>query len=165
MVRAFGAGTLPVNGPNDKVKLTRSQLWQALQRKIRKPEEFAPPLSDCKVLKDENGVVLRTVTLTLPPFGQRFMTETVTSHGDLWVSFAPEISRPGCVRTVAEEVFVQIKFTQAEGSISTNLVSFDDSLSEDSLWLTYTFEWEWPEVQKDTPEYDELTKAMSEASH
>ncbi|KAM5350208.1 hypothetical protein ACJ41O_006713 [Fusarium nematophilum] len=128
MVRAFGAGTLPVNGPNDKVKLTRSQLWQALQRKIRKPEEFAPPLSDCKVVKDENGVILRTVTLTLPPFGQRFMTETVTSHGDLW------------------EVFVQIKFTQAEGSTSTNLVSFDDSLSEDSLWLTYTFEWEWPEM-------------------
>lgn len=85
MVRVHGAGTIPVNGPSEPFVLRRDQLWQALQRKIRHPEEFVPVLSSCTVHKDENGIVERDVVLDFGKWGTRPMSETVTSIGDLWV--------------------------------------------------------------------------------
>jgi hypothetical protein len=85
MVRVYGAGTIPVNGPKDSSILTRDQLWNALQRKIRRPEEFVPILSGCTVHSDENNVVKREVELNFGKWGKRHMHEKVTSHGDLWV--------------------------------------------------------------------------------
>lgn len=86
MVRVHGAGTIPVNGPGEKLILNRDQLWQALQRKIRHPEEFVPILSRSKVHSDSDGIVCREVVLNFGEWGIRPMQETVTSHGNLWVS-------------------------------------------------------------------------------
>jgi hypothetical protein len=85
MVRVYGAGTIPVNGPAEPFVLTRIQLWQALQRKIRHPSEFVPVLSSCKINSDVNGVVDREVVLDFGKWGKRAMHEIVSSHGDLWV--------------------------------------------------------------------------------
>ncbi|RSL81046.1 hypothetical protein CEP52_017278 [Fusarium oligoseptatum] len=117
MVRVYGAGTIPVNGPEAPFVLTRDQLWQALQRKIRYPSEFVPVLSGCKVHRDENGIVDR-----------------------------------------------EIRFQQAEGSVSTNLISFHPSVSDTNLMLTYIFEWDWPTIKEGTAEHKELVTEMSENS-
>lgn len=87
MVKIYASGSRPVNGPDDSLVLNRGQLWQALQRKIRRPEEFVPILSGCKVTKDENGVVEREVLMDFGKWGKRPMAETVSSYGDLWVRY------------------------------------------------------------------------------
>ncbi|KAH7012971.1 hypothetical protein EDB80DRAFT_834692 [Ilyonectria destructans] len=138
MVRVHGAGTIPVNGPSEPFVLRRDQLWQALQRKIRHPEEFVPVLSSCTVHKDENGIVERDVVLDFGKWGTRPMSETVTSIGDLWIRFA-----------------------QSEGSVSTNLISFYPDVSDINLMLTYIFEWDFPSVKEGTPEHKELLTEMS----
>ncbi|RSL45707.1 hypothetical protein CEP51_016043 [Fusarium floridanum] len=133
MVRVYGAGTIPVNGPEAPFVLTRDQLWQALQRKIRYPSEFVPVLSGCKVHRDENGIVDREVELDFGKWGKRHMHET-------------------------------IRFQQAEGSVSTNLISFHPSVSDTNLMLTYIFEWDWPTIKEGTAEHKELLTEMSENS-
>ncbi|KAH6970537.1 hypothetical protein BKA56DRAFT_736034 [Ilyonectria sp. MPI-CAGE-AT-0026] len=138
MVRIYGTGTRPVNGPDDPFVLTRDQLWEALERKQRHPEEFVAILSNCKVLKDENGVVEREATLNFGKWGVRHMHEIITTYGDLW-----------------------IRFVQADGSVSTNIVSFHSEVSDTNLMLTYVFEWEFPSIQAGTSEHKELTKDMS----
>ncbi|CAI6038967.1 hypothetical protein V2G26_010836 [Clonostachys chloroleuca] len=139
MVRVYGAGTIPVNGPKDSSILTRDQLWKALQRKIRRPEEFVPILSGCTVHSDENNVVKREVELHFGKWGKRHMQETVTSHGELW-----------------------IRFEQSDGSVSTNLVSFQPDMSETNLMLTYIFDWDFPSVQEGTEDHKKLLYEMSE---
>ena len=89
MVKVFGAGTIPVNGPNDPFTLTRSQLWQALQRKIRHPSEFVPVISGCKVHKDEHGVVETNLMLTYVfEWDVPSMQEGTAEHKELTVDMS-----------------------------------------------------------------------------
>lgn len=61
--------------------------------------------------------------------------------------------------SLAEEA--KIRFVQADGSVSTNIVSFSPDVADTHLIITYTFEWEFPSVEKDTPEHSDLTNDMS----
>lgn len=47
--------------PNQLTTL-RDQLWQGLERKVRKAQEFVPAITGCDVVKEENNVVERNVT-------------------------------------------------------------------------------------------------------
>jgi len=55
MVSIYVAYTAPVNPSGTSPVLTSSQLWQGLQRKIRRAHEFVPAIVECKVLEENDG--------------------------------------------------------------------------------------------------------------
>ena len=90
MVKVYAARSLPVNPTTTTFILKRSLLWEALQRKIRNATEFVPAMKECKVLKDENDVVLRDCVLQMANGEMRNMREEVSSYGKQFVRFALE---------------------------------------------------------------------------
>jgi hypothetical protein len=48
----YTAYTAPCNPPSSPVKLTRPLLWKALQRKVRRGQDFVPVIESCEVLED-----------------------------------------------------------------------------------------------------------------
>ena len=87
MVKVYAARTLPVNPANTTFILKRDLLWSAMQQKIRDATKFVPAMKECKVLKDENDVVLRDCVLQTGTGEMRKMREEVSSHGKQWVSY------------------------------------------------------------------------------
>jgi hypothetical protein len=85
MVKVYAARTVPVNPPDAPFVLKRDLLWAALQRKIRYATEFVPMMKECKVISDENGVVVRDCVLEFQPGKVKEMREEVTSFGKQWV--------------------------------------------------------------------------------
>jgi Domain of unknown function (DUF1857) len=81
MVKVYAARTVPVNPPNESFVLERDLLWEALQRKIRRAPDFVPSMKECKVISDENDVVVRDCVLELGNKELRRMREEVTSVG------------------------------------------------------------------------------------
>ena len=63
MVTINVAYTQPVNPPGVEPILTREQLWNAMDMKVRRAHEFVPVFSDCKVLEEHDNVVVRQTTL------------------------------------------------------------------------------------------------------
>lgn len=86
MVKVFAARTLAVNPSTTTFILRRQQLWESLQSKIRNAPEFVPAMKSCRVVKDQDDIVVRDCQLQLPNGTMRNMREEVTSHGDQWVS-------------------------------------------------------------------------------
>jgi hypothetical protein len=65
MVAIYVAYTHPINPAGASPVLTRAQIWKSLQGKIRRPQDFIPVISECKVLEDNGNVVVREVHFTV----------------------------------------------------------------------------------------------------
>ncbi|GAA6020010.1 hypothetical protein JCM10207_006758 [Rhodosporidiobolus poonsookiae] len=55
------AATRPVNPPGASPVISEQQLWAGLGIKIREPKEFVPVITECRVVLDEDGKVVRIV--------------------------------------------------------------------------------------------------------
>ena len=65
MVAIYVAYTQPINPAGGTPVLTRAQIWNGLQRKIRRAQDFVPVISGCKVLEDNDNVVVREAYFTI----------------------------------------------------------------------------------------------------
>ena len=61
MVAIYIAYTQQINPADVTPVLTRAQIWAALVRKVRVPQDFLPVISECKVLEEKDNVVVREV--------------------------------------------------------------------------------------------------------
>jgi len=138
MVKVYAARTLPVNPPDAPLVLKRYLLWEALQRKIRHATEFVPAMRQCTVVSDEKDVVLRDCVLEHQNGELRNMREEVTSYGKQWIIFR-----------------------QSEGSVTTNIVSNGPDNTDQDLQLTYTFEWNYPDVEEGTAAHDKAIETTN----
>ena len=59
MVTIYVAYTQQINPAGVTPVLTRAQIWAALERKVRRAQDFVPVISECKVLEDKDNVVVR----------------------------------------------------------------------------------------------------------
>ncbi|KAI1279378.1 hypothetical protein F5Y07DRAFT_41505 [Xylaria sp. FL0933] len=139
MVTFNVAYTAPINKAGATPKLTQSQVWQGLELKVKRAQDFVPVITDCKVLSEE----------TLP-------------SGDLQVTrevqFAPNAT--GLAKTV-KEVCVhyapcRVVFQQEDGSSVMNLIS---TRPDGELLLSYVFEWRHPDVPAGSEKASQLEAA------
>ncbi|KAH6704029.1 hypothetical protein BKA61DRAFT_181782 [Leptodontidium sp. MPI-SDFR-AT-0119] len=136
MVQIRAARSVPVNPPGAAFILKHTQLWTALQRKVRHATEFVPLMKSCTVLKDEGDVVLRDAILVQENGAVREMREEVTSYSQQWIIFR-----------------------QTDGSTTTNLISNSPQEGDEGLILSYIFEWNYPNLKEESREYDEIVAA------
>lgn len=111
MVQINVAHTTKINPEGATPVLTHSQVWNALQRKMRAPQEFVSVMESCEVLEDKDGVVKRRVVFKkgVTPWDE--VVEVATSFWPDWVSELSFFSR--CIELLGfsglfEHVFVMI---------------------------------------------------------
>ncbi|OCK77597.1 DUF1857-domain-containing protein [Lepidopterella palustris CBS 459.81] len=133
MVTFYLAYSAPINPPNATPVLTVPQVWQGLQRKIRFAQEFVSAIVNCEVLEDKDNVVTRKVEFKPGMGPARFAREVVKSFEPAWV-----------------------EFIQDDGSIIRNLISAGPDGTDQSLSMTYMFEWRYPNVEEGTEEAEKV---------
>ncbi|KDQ10482.1 hypothetical protein BOTBODRAFT_115704 [Botryobasidium botryosum FD-172 SS1] len=134
------ATTVPVNPPSASPVLTHAQVWKGFVKKCRSPEEFVPAIFESEILEEHDSGLTRRVTFKPgmgPPAGKA--TEIITYHGQTTASF----------RMVEEDTFI------------TNTISTSPS---GELYMTYTFEWDFPSIQSGTKEAEEKEKEIEKMS-
>ncbi|EGP87125.1 uncharacterized protein MYCGRDRAFT_42989 [Zymoseptoria tritici IPO323] len=128
------AGATPV--------LTRDQVWNGLQRKIRKAQDFVPIITGCDVLEESENEVTREAHFK---------------------------ERPGypahSVKEVCKSYFpTRVDFWQPNGALITNTVSYGPSLEEGDMNMTYTFEWRHEDVKEGSEEHKKVAKYSIEGA-
>ncbi|KAK1753712.1 DUF1857-domain-containing protein [Echria macrotheca] len=142
--------TAPINRPGQSV-LTIDQVWAGLQRKVRHAEEFVPLIIHCEVVKEEGGsseedtlVITRTVKF-LPGKGPKADGEPVQ-----------EVVRhyPPC----------RVDFFQEDGTKISNYVTQGPSGEKEDLFMTYVFEWRFPQVEPGSEKAKGMEKSFKETA-
>ncbi|KAI0433811.1 hypothetical protein F5Y09DRAFT_30139 [Xylaria sp. FL1042] len=139
MVTFNVAYTAPINKAGATPTLTQSQVWQGLELKVKRAQDFVPVIAGCQVLSEE----------TLPSGDLQITRE---------VQFAPNAS--GLAKTV-KEVCVhyapcRVVFQQEDGSSVMNLIS---TRPDGELLLSYVFEWRHPDVSAGSEKASQLEAA------
>lgn len=93
MITLSLAYTEPANGPNLSIRtLTQEQVWNGLELKVRRPQEFIPSIDDCRVIEERGhgAYVLREALvardLQQSPMAGQYVREECTLHRPIWVS-------------------------------------------------------------------------------
>ncbi|CBX91847.1 hypothetical protein LEMA_P045530.1 [Plenodomus lingam JN3] len=134
MVTFHLSHTSPINPPSAAPVLTQAQLWAGLQRKIRFAQEFVPVIEGCEVLGEEAGeggdvVVTREVRFKAGAGPRERAREVVRGFWPCWIDFE-----------------------QQDGSHIRNIISTGSSGSPTDLYMTYTFEFKFPDLQRGSDE-------------
>jgi len=104
-----------------------------MELKVRKPQLFLKPIASCDVLEDTEESVLREAHFAPgfgPPGGKA--TERITH-------FKPLSNSTGA----GLETFTM----QGSKGRVLNIISQGPSGRDDDLWMTFTFEWDHPEIE------------------
>ncbi|KAF2170996.1 hypothetical protein M409DRAFT_63992 [Zasmidium cellare ATCC 36951] len=103
-----------------------------IPRKIRNAQEFVPVAIEATEVLEDNGVdeVVRVAHFK----GGLKVREFFRSY---WP--------------------VRVDFWQPNGAVFTNTIS-DGPNGENDFWMTYTFEWRYPDVREGSEEYVQLLK-------
>ncbi|KAF2833683.1 DUF1857-domain-containing protein [Ophiobolus disseminans] len=118
--------------------LTRDQVWQGLQRKIRFAQEFVPIITSCTVLTDTPTEVTREVVFKEGAGPKPRATETVRSYWPSWVDFHQE-----------------------DGTLVKNVISNGSSLDDGGLCMTYVFEFKYDGMEDGSKEIKAEVVKMS----
>ncbi|OCL07235.1 DUF1857-domain-containing protein [Glonium stellatum] len=137
MVTYYLAYTAPINPSGVTPVLTVPQVWQGLQRKIRFAQEFVSAITSCTVLEDKDGVVTRKVTFKEGMGVASEAREVVKSYEPTWVDFH-----------------------QDDGSVIRNLISAGPDGTDESLHMTYMFEWRYPKIEEGSVEAQETHEKL-----
>lgn len=137
MVTYYLAYTAPINPPNTTPVLTVPQVWQGLQRKIRFAQEFVSAITSCTVLEDKDGVVTREVTFKEGLGLATGVREVVKSYEPTWVDFHQE-----------------------DGTVIRNLIAAGPDGTDESLHMTYMFEWHYPKIEEGSVEAKETHERL-----
>jgi hypothetical protein len=137
------AFTAPINPASASPKLTISQIWQGLERKIRAGQDFVGgAILTTDVISeshDEQGrpVVVREIVFRE---GNRKVKETC-------IGFEP----------------MKVEFHQPDGSKVQNVISQGAGEEGVDLYMTYTFEWLHPECQGENAQKELAEKRQKES--
>ncbi|KAK5110989.1 hypothetical protein LTR62_005364 [Meristemomyces frigidus] len=129
MVTLHIASTAPINPINTTPALTRTQVWQGLQRKIRQAQDFVPVILNTEVLSDQANEVIRVATFAIPG-KSRYQVREVC------ISYEP----------------TRVDFLQPDGAVITNTISDGPG---GQLFMTYTFEFRYPDIHEGSEEAGE----------
>ena len=131
------AFTAPINPPGASPVLTIDHIWPLLQRKIRRAEEFV------------GGAIAATEVIS-----------TSTTSAGLPVTVREVTFRGPEGRRTHEECIefrpMKVEFHQVNGSKVQNVIS---ESADGSLNMTYTFEWQHPELEGNEAGLAEKLKA------
>ncbi|KAI0686646.1 hypothetical protein BC835DRAFT_451470 [Cytidiella melzeri] len=130
------AFTSPINPASASHKLTRAQVWAGLMHKSRDPLRFVPAIAECEVLEESAEGLTRMVT------------------------FKPGTGPPGRVKeTVVFKREVRADFEMVGlGTTISNIISAGEG--ESDLYLTFTFNWNFPDIQEGTQEAVEKVQQL-----
>ncbi|OAA75274.1 hypothetical protein LEL_07262 [Akanthomyces lecanii RCEF 1005] len=137
MAILYYAATAPINPAGAEPVLTPAQVWEGLRRKVRHADQFVPPITSCIVDKEEDNVVHRRVIFE----GSKEMSEVCTE-------LAPH----------------RVDFRLEDGTEIENILSSGPSGDETDLYLTYSFKWKFPKIERgSTEERDMLAEQQKNA--
>ncbi|RDA83079.1 hypothetical protein CP532_2564 [Ophiocordyceps camponoti-leonardi (nom. inval.)] len=132
------AATAPINPPGANPVLSEGQVWDGLQRKVRRAEEFVPLISSCVVVEERANVVTRKVVFAEDE--EKAVTEVCTEY-------APS----------------RVHFRMETGTEVQNIISRD--VGDGTLFMTYAFSWVVDNgAHKEEGEEDVRDKKQKEAS-
>jgi len=136
------AFTAPINPPGATPEVSLSQVWQALEQKVKYAERFV------------GGAITNTDVLSTDTneHGQRVTTrEVVFKEGGRRI------------KEVCTEIpMTKVEFAQPNGGLVCNIVS---SGAEGELYMTYTFEYFYPGTQgEELAAEAEKTKKMAKVA-
>lgn len=137
MTVLYFAATAPVNPAGAEPVLSPAQVWEGLRRKIRHADEFVPPITSCVVEKEEGNVVHRRVVFN----GIKEMTEVCTE-------LAPH----------------KVEFVLEDGTEVENILAQGITGEDTDLHLTYSFKWQFPELQEGSAEAKEKLAGQQKVS-
>ncbi|KAL6718148.1 hypothetical protein ACLMJK_004235 [Lecanora helva] len=139
MVVLYQSQTLPINPSGSTPTLTLPQIWEVMQLKCRKPELFVEPMSSSEVLMETPSYMKRIVVFKEgmgPPGGK--VTEEL------------QIRKPW-----------KVDFHNTDsGAFINNTVS--QGKDETDLYLTFYFEWPYPNMTEGSKEVQEMSEQLWE---
>ncbi|EMD00773.1 hypothetical protein BAUCODRAFT_118509 [Baudoinia panamericana UAMH 10762] len=135
MVVIYCAYSEPINPSGTSPVLSRDQIWQALQQKVRHPSGFVPIITGTDIIEDKGDEVTRI------------------AH------FQPPGKPAHSLREVCKSYYpTKIDFWADSGALVTNLVSDGPGLTEHDYQLTYIFEWRHPDVEQGSDEHKKIAE-------
>lgn len=140
MVTINLAYTAPINRPSQTPVLTASQVWTALEQKVRHPSGFVPLIVHCEEVSSTPATADGSEPFTITRL----------------VSFRGREDKP--IKEVCKHYPpTRIDFVQEPGgSKIANYVSQGPSGEETDLFMTFAFEWRHPEVEGGSDEAKRL---------
>lgn len=140
MVRLYVNYTAPINPPSATPYLSQSQIWAALQRKVRRAQDFVPAITSCTVLEEHDNVITRNVV-----FAPGFMGDAAKTVKEVCVSDEP----------------TRVEFRQEDGTTILNVVGWGPGFGNEGnaegglgLYLTYLFEWERADLVRGSDQWE-----------
>lgn len=140
MVTINLAYTAPINRPSQTPILTASQVWTALEQKVRHPSGFVPLIVHCEQVSSTPAAADGSEPFTITRL----------------VSFRGREAHP--IKEVCKHYPpTRIDFVQEPGgSKIANYVSQGPSGEATDLFMTFAFEWRHPEVEGGSDEAKRL---------
>lgn len=139
MVVLYQSQTYPVNPSGASPVLTLAQLWEVMEIKVRKPEDFVAPITACEVLEDTESFVKRVVSFKEgmgPPGGK------ITEDCDIRAPW-------------------KVDFRNLDtGAFINNTISQGKDVTD--LYLTFYFEWPYPKVEEGSDEVKKISDQLWE---
>lgn len=137
MAILYYAATAPINPAGVEPVLTPAQVWEGLRRKVRHADQFVPPITSCIVDKEEDNVVHRRVIFE----GSKEMSEVCTE-------LAPH----------------RVDFRLEDGTEIENILAPGPSGDETDLYLTYSFKWKFPKIERGSTEERDMLAEQQKVS-
>ncbi|KAK3168864.1 hypothetical protein OEA41_005312 [Lepraria neglecta] len=137
MVILYQSQTLPINSPSASPTLSIDEVWEVMLLKCRKPELFVAPMSSSAVIEETPTFMKRSVTFKEgmgPPGGE--VIEELQIRAPWKVDF----------------------YNLNSGAFINNTVS--QGKDETDLYLTFYFEWPYPDMQEGSKEAKEMSDKL-----
>ncbi|NIB40851.1 DUF1857 family protein [Pseudomaricurvus alkylphenolicus] len=126
---------IPINSPDEAIVLSRSQVWQGLQMKASNAVPFVPSITECRVVEQWDGGILREVVHA----GER-LQEAITQIPERVIHF----------RRISDKT---------PGDIFNELYYNDDG----ELTMTFTFALDIADVEPGSPEAQKLSQELEQS--
>ncbi|KAG0647425.1 hypothetical protein D0Z07_7024 [Hyphodiscus hymeniophilus] len=160
MTILYAAATVPINLPGVTPVLKLDQVWAALELKRKQPQLFLAVIDTCEVLSDDGETVVREVKfkdstkIALSPLHNPQLTVTGDGNGKAPV-IGPKVQEQIThIKPISAQANSGLETFEtigtAKGSRVLNIVS--EGTTPDELYLTFTFEWDHPEIEADSKE-------------
>ena len=142
-----------VNPPESRPVITHAQLWSAMQRKIRYAQEFVPIIASCEVISEEAdpaGGDAKVVT-----------RDVVFKDGQ---GAKDQGGKP--LREVVKSYYpAKVDFHQPDGAVVQNCITIGtDADGTEMLYLSYMFEYRFPELESGGEEAKKREKHLKQVS-
>ncbi len=153
MVRILQCQTFPINPPGAQPALSVEQIWEVLKIKSSSPHRFIPAITSSNVLEENEAGLTREVKFKegMGPGGP--VVEDITFSKPWKVLIVAAILSFSNENNSESRLNVfQVDF-QARGpnaSFISNIVS--QGKDETELYLTFYFEWTYPDIQEGSEE-------------